>query len=181
MAKRTIDTEFYGSVAMGNPESSFAEHTLVVSYDFSKKGVAASKVVPMIAIPKGFYITSLAVVQTKKTNADVSVTFGLASDSGKSVGEAVGLKAATLVRKASVANPQFCDEADCLCMIMPASLGEGVDEILDGSVDVCVRGFEAFCEGVAGVYEDLESPQYRKNLQTEEQADMNVSGGQFDA
>lgn len=179
MAKRNINPEFYGSVAMGNPESSFTEHTLVVSYDFSKKAVPKATVVPMIALPKGFYVTSLAVVQTKKTNSDVSVTFGLASDSTKSVGESVGLKAATLVRKASVANPQFCDGPDCLCMIMPAAIAEGVDAITDGSVDICVRGFEAFCEGVAGLYEDLEYPQYRKNLQTKEQSDMNVSGGQF--
>lgn len=178
--KRTIDTEFYGSVAMGNPESSFTERTLVVSYDFSKKAVPKSAVVPMIAIPKGFYITSLAVVQTKETNADIAnVTFGLASDSDKSVGEAVTLGADSLVRSASVENPQFCDNADCLCMIVPETITGEVDSITKGCVEICVRGFEAFCEGVAGLYEDLESPQYRKNLQTKEQSDANVSGGQF--
>ena len=177
--KRTIDTEFYGSVAMGNPESSFTERTLVVSYDFSKKAVPKSAVVPMIAIPKGFYITSLAVIQTKETNADIdNVTFGLASDSDKSVGEAVKLGADKLVRNASVANPQFCENADCLCMIVPTTI-TGADAITDGCVEICVRGFEAFCEGVAGLYEDLESDQYRKNLQTKEQSDANVSGGQF--
>lgn len=178
MAKRTIEKEFFGSVAMGNPESAFTEHTFAVSYDFAKKAVPKGKTIPMIAIPKGFFITSIAVVQTKNTNNNVAVTFGLASDAAKSVGGSVTLSATTPVRSASTANPQFCSDADCLCMIMPSTIADGVDAITEGAVDICVRGFEAFCEGKAGLYEGLDE-QYRQDLQTPEMKDMNISGGQF--
>lgn len=178
MAKRTIEKEFFGSVAMGNPESAFTEHTFTVSYDFAKKAVPKAKTIPMIAIPKGFFITSIAVVQTKKTNSDVQVTFGLASDSEKSVGSSVKLLKDSFAREVSISNPQACEDADCLCLIMPSTIADGVDAITEGAVDICVRGFEAFCEGKAGLYEDLDE-QYRQDLQAPEMKDMNISGGQF--
>ena len=86
MSKRVIEQGYFGSTAMGDPQSSFAERTLSVAFDFSKKNLAKGKTIPLLEIPRGFCIDRISVIQTKAANADQGVVFGLLSDDSKQVG-----------------------------------------------------------------------------------------------
>lgn len=87
MSKR-FDTEpgFFGSVAIGNPKSSFAERTLVASVDFGRKEVAENTKVGIMELPAGFLIDRVTVVQTKPVATalvadSTAIKFGPNSDS----------------------------------------------------------------------------------------------------
>ena len=196
MAKRTIESGYFGSVAMGDPEGSFVERTLAVSFDFGKKSLAKGKTIPLIEIPKGFCIDRISVVQTKAANADQAVTFGLYSDDTKQVGGSFTLSddAEALLRASQVPGTQtvnatvtggttgetvtvpapasmFCSDADVVCLIL--GNGESDVALTAGAFDLCIHGFETFSEGVGGNV--LARDGYRDSLQTVD----NVSGGQF--
>ena len=186
MGKRTIENGYFGSVGMSDPMSSFAERTLRIAWDFSKKNVPENKVIPLIQIPKGFCIDRISLVQTAATDQDVSLTFGLESDDSFTVGGSFALKDLTgetaLCRSSqaakqttgyvasssagsptsalTVGEPLFVDDADVLCMIVPDGL-------------TGVHGFEVFSEGVAS--NALNRETFRDKLQTT----PNVSGGQY--
>ena len=99
MAKRTIETGYFGSVGMSDPLSSFSERTLRVAWDFGRKAVPENKTIPLMQLPKGFLIDRISVVQTKAVNAAATVTFGLGSDDTKVVGGNFALVASgTLLR-----------------------------------------------------------------------------------
>ena len=92
MGARTVESGYFGSLGMGDPMSSFAERTLRVAWDFSKKNVPENKTIPLMQIPKGFCIDRISLVQTKATDQDFAVTFGLASDDSYIVGGSFALK-----------------------------------------------------------------------------------------
>ncbi len=197
MGKRTIENGYFGSVGMSDPMSSFAERTLRIAWDFSKKNVPENKVIPLIQIPKGFCIDRISLVQTAATDQDVSLTFGLESDDSFTVGGSFALKdlsgetalcrssqaakqttgyvasssAGSPTSALTVGEPLFVDNADVLCMIVPDGLTG--DKLAKGAFDLCVHGFEVFSEGVAG--NALNRETFRDKLQTT----PNVSGGQY--
>ena len=184
MAKRTVEEGFYGSAGMGDPMGSFTERTLRVAWDFGKKPVTqgaktggAVKAIPLLALPKGFCIDRVSVVQTKPMSAALSVTFGLASDDSKTVGGtvALGASASALARSSAQAGSSgagvFADAEDMLCMLVPVATGDTPATFGEGAFDLCVHGFEAFAEGVGA--NPLGASAYRQTLQTQD----NVSGG----
>lgn len=176
---RNLEKGFYGSVAMGDPMSSFVERDFVVSYDFGKKAVPASKVIPLMALPKGFVIDRISVVQTKPTNGAKNVTFARASEDSATIGTTFALagEGDNLLRSSQSAS-SFVQADDILCLVAPAA------EINAGKIELCVHGIEVFAEGdaagvnIGGV--DIEN--YRASLQTEGDEDANCSdptGGQW--
>lgn len=189
MAKRTVEPGYFGAAGHGDPEFAFTEKTLGVSWDFSKTNVPENKTIPILQIPKGFLIDRISLVQTKATDQDVTLTFGLASDNSFTVGGNFALKdlsgetalcrssqaPASVVATDSagtgtvtVGDVRVVDADDVLCMIVPDSLTN--DKLAAGAFSLFVHGFSVFCEGptVNKTGNDV----YRKSLQTAD----NVAG-----
>lgn len=194
MSKRVIEQGYFGSTAMGDPQSSFAERTLSVAFDFSKKNLAKGKTIPLLEIPRGFCIDRISVIQTKAANADQGVVFGLLSDDSKQVGGTFTLSddANALLRASQAPGAEsvtatvsgdtpptvtvpcpgslFVD-GDVLCLVLG---NEATDNALTkGAFDLCIHGFETFSEGTGGNV--LGRDYYRESLQDTN----NVSGGQM--
>ena len=182
MAKRTVETGVFGALGVEDPVSFTAHRTLGRVIDFAKVNLAENKTFPILPIPKGMCITTIAVEQLIATDQDVTVTFGLASDSTKAVGGNFALKdlSATseeLLRScqdaaSSTNSGLFVNEADMLCLIVPDALTG--DKLAKGKIAVYIDGFETFGEGFESVPSDTEA--WRTKLQTQD----NVSGGQID-
>lgn len=203
MAKRNIETGYFGSVGMSDPLCSFAERTLRVAWDFGRKTVPENKTIPLMQLPKGFLIDRISVVQTKFTNAAVNLAFGLGSDNSKAVGGTFALVATGTLLRASqspattttsatvtggtagesvtvpIPGSLFVAADDILCMVVPDNISG--DELNAGAFDLCIHGFEAFAEGVAANGEDnpLRIDDYRLPLQGTADEAANKSGGQF--
>lgn len=196
MAERTVETGYFGQDGHGDPEFAFTDKTLIASWDFSKVttpvtgavGVPENKTIPILQLPKGFLIDRISLVQTKATDQDVTLTFGLKSDNTKLVGGNFALKdlssGETLCRSSqapvtasasdgssgtvAVGSPLLVDGDDVLCMIVPDSLTG--DKLAAGAFTLFVHGFSAFCEGPTENKTGNEV--YRQTLQT----DANVAG-----
>ena len=103
MSARTVESGYFGSLGMSDPMSSFAERTLRVAWDFSKKNVPENKTIPLLQLPKGFCIDRISVVQTKFADQSVGLTFGLASDDSKTIGGTFTLAASSALLRSSQA------------------------------------------------------------------------------
>ena len=174
MATRTVEPGYFGAAGHGDPEFSFTDKTIGVSWDFAKTNVPASKTIPILQIPKGFCIDRISLVQTAPTNADATVTFGLASDNSSTVGGNFALKdgvgETALCRSSQTPvtgqtpGALFVDADDVLCLITPNVA------LTAGAFSLFVHGFSAFGEGPTENKTGNEV--YRKSLQTED----NVAG-----
>lgn len=180
MAERTVEAGFFGSAGHGDPEFVFSDKTFGVSWDFSKTPVGENKTIPILQLPKGFLIDRISLVQTKATDKDVTLTFGLKSDNTKLVGGNFALKdlssGETLCRSSQVpvTTPDdtdttlFVDDDDVLCMIVPDGLTN--DKLADGAFQLFVHGHSAFGEGPT--VNKTGNEVYRQTLQVED----NVAG-----
>lgn len=197
MAERTVETGYFGQDGHGDPEFAFTDKTLIASWDFSKVttpstgavGVPENKTIPILQLPKGFLIDRISLVQTKATDQDVTLTFGLKSDNTKLVGGNFALKdlssGETLCRSSqapksvtakdtagtgtvTAGDVLLVDGDDVLCMIVPDSLTG--DKLAAGAFTLFVHGFSAFCEGPTE--NKTGNAVYRQTLQT----DANVAG-----
>ena len=92
MAARTVEAGFFGAAGHGDPDFAFTDKTLGVSWDFAKTNVPENKTIPILQIPKGFLIDRISLVQTRATDQDVTLTFGLKSDNSFTVGGNFALK-----------------------------------------------------------------------------------------
>lgn len=178
MAARTLEPNFFGSVGMSDPMSSFEDVTLRVAWDFGKKAVPENKTIPLMQLPKGFLIERISVVQTKEVNAATTVTFGLASDDAVAVGGnfALGATVETLLRasqdpEATNKTALYVGADDILCLVVPDGITG--DELNAGAFDVCVRGYRVFADKLTANPLNVEA--YRATLQDTN----NVSGGQW--
>ena len=183
MAERTVEAGFFGSAGHGDPEFVFSDKTFGVSWDFGKTNVPENKTIPILQLPKGFLIDRISLVQTKATDQDVTLTFGLKSDNAKLVGGNFALKdlssGETLCRSSqapvtasasdgssgtvAVGSPLLVDD-DVLCMIVPDNLTG--DKLAAGAFSLFIHGFSAFGEGPT--VNKTGNEVYRKTLQTED-------------
>lgn len=183
MAERTVEAGFFGSAGHGDPEFVFSDKTFGVSWDFGKTNVPENKTIPILQLPKGFLIDRISLVQTKATDQDVTLTFGLKSDNAKLVGGNFALKdlssGETLCRSSqapvtasasdgssgtvAVGSPLLVDD-DVLCMIVPDGLTG--DKLAAGAFSLFIHGFSAFGEGPT--VNKTGNEVYRKTLQTED-------------
>ena len=183
MAERTVEAGFFGSAGHGDPEFVFSDKTFGVSWDFGKTNVPENKTIPILQLPKGFLIDRISLVQTKATDQDVTLTFGLKSDNAKLVGGNFALKdlssGETLCRSSqapvtasasdgssgtvAVGSPLLVDD-DVLCMIVPDNLTG--DKLAAGAFSLFSHGFSAFGEGPT--VNKTGNEVYRKTLQTED-------------
>lgn len=189
MAARTVETGYFGKDGHGDPEFAFTDKTLIASWDFGKTNVPENKTIPILQIPKGFLIDRIGLVQTKATDQDVTLTFGLKSDNSFTVGGNFALKdlsGETALCRSSQApksvtatdaagtgtvtagDALLVDADDVLCMIVPDSLTG--DKLAAGAFTLFVHGFSAFCEGPTENKTGNEV--YRQTLQT----NANVAG-----
>lgn len=183
MAARTVEAGFFGAAGHGDPDFAFTDKTFGVSWDFAKTNVPENKTIPILQIPKGFLIDRISLVQTRATDQDVTLTFGLKSDNSFTVGGNFALKDLTgetaLCRSsqapASVTAkdtagtgtvtagvPLLVDDDDVLCMIVPDGLTN--DKLADGAFQLFVHGHSAFCEGPT--VNKTGNEVYRTTLQT---------------
>lgn len=186
---RTVETGYFGKDGHGDPEFAYTDKTLVASWDFGKTKVDENKTIPILQLPKGFLIDRIGLVQTKATDQDVTLTFGLKSDNTQQVGGNFALKdlsssgeslcrssQAPVTASASdgssgtvaVGSPLLVDGDDVLCMIVPNGLTN--DKLAAGAFTLFVHGFSAFCEGPTD--NKTGNVVYRQTLQTAE----NVAG-----
>jgi hypothetical protein len=183
MATRTVETGFFGAAGHGNPEFALTEKTLGASWDFAKTNVPENKTIPILQLPKGFLIDRISLVQTKATDQDVTLTFGLKSDNSFTVGGNFALKDLTgetaLCRSSqapasvtakdtagtgtvTVGDSLLVNGDDVLCMIVPDGLTN--DKLAAGAFTLFVHGFSAFCEGPTE--NKTGNAVYRQSLQT---------------
>ena len=189
MAARTVETGYFGKDGHGDPEFAFTDKTLIASWDFGKTNVPENKTIPILQLPKGFLIDRISLVQTKATDQDVTLTFGLKSDNSFTVGGNFALKdlsGETALCRSSQAPKSvtakdtagtgtvtagdvlLVDGDDVLCMIVPDSLTG--DKLAAGAFTLFVHGFSAFCEGPTE--NKTGNAVYRQTLQTS----ANVAG-----
>ena len=103
MAVRTVEAGFFGAAGHGDPDFAFTDKTIGVSWDFAKTNVPENKTIPILQIPKGFLIDRISLVQTRATDQDVTLTFGLKSDTTKGMGGTFTLAASSTMLRSSQA------------------------------------------------------------------------------
>lgn len=168
MAAITPETGYFGGVGISDPVYTMNQRVIGREIDFAKSKIEASKYYPVLPISAGFCVTHIAVEQYGAADADVELTFAPKSDDTKASKFTLG---ATTPCRSCLANDLFVSEADMLCV-------SGASAVASGKVAVYLIGFDTFGEGVETAPADTEA--WRKQLQTTEQAETNVSGGQID-
>lgn len=133
MSARTVETGYFGSLGMSDPMSSFAERSFRVAWDFSKKNVPENKTIPLMQLPKGFCIDRISLVQTKATDQDVNLTFGLASDDSATIGGTFALKDLSgetkLCRSSQPANGGAVTKTSAAVYVAATSAGSPTTEV----------------------------------------------------
>ena len=169
MAAITPETGYFGGVGISDPVYTMNQRVIGREIDFAKSKIEASKYYPVLPIPAGFCVTHIALEQYGAADADVELTFAPKSDDTKASKFTLG---ATTLCRSCLADDLFVSEADMLCV------GGTTSAVSSGKVAVYLIGFDTFGEGVETAPADTEA--WRKQLQTTEQAETNVSGGQID-
>lgn len=160
MAALTVTDGVFGTKGTTCPATTYKMVDISRTVDFGVKNVVAAASggsnYALVAIPKGFLVSHIAVEQTALTAADLALTFKCDTDTTPvQLGGTFTLDDATLLRDCQDADSTnktatFFSDARTLCVCVPNATSSDVT-VSQGAFAVHVFGYQTFGESLGDV------------------------------